>query len=74
MKPVSFETLLNTIRNLLRKQEEEEKYSEEKVAEFIETRFRKLERDAGIGLAHFFWKTLFGWRPNRDRSTCRNRL
>ena len=44
MKPVSVETLLNTIRNLLRKQEEEEKYSEEKVAEFIETRFRKLER------------------------------
>jgi DNA-binding NtrC family response regulator len=44
MKPVSMETILDTIRKLLRKQEEDEKYSEEKVAEFIETRFRKLEK------------------------------
>jgi DNA-binding NtrC family response regulator len=43
MKPVSIETLLNTIRDLIRKQEQEQKYSEEKVAEFIETRFRNLE-------------------------------
>jgi len=43
MKPVSMETLLKTLHELLRKQEEEEKYSEEKVAEFIETKFRKLE-------------------------------
>jgi DNA-binding NtrC family response regulator len=43
MKPVSIETLLSTIRDLLRKQEQEQKYSEEKVAEFIETRFKSLE-------------------------------
>jgi len=43
MKPVSMETLLKTISDLLRKQEEEGKYSEEKVAEFIETRFKKIE-------------------------------
>lgn len=46
MKPVSMETLLKTISDLLQKQKEEEKYSEEKVAEFIETRFRKLEEKA----------------------------
>jgi DNA-binding NtrC family response regulator len=43
MKPVSIETLLNTIRDLLQMQEKNEKYSEEKVAEFIETKARKLE-------------------------------
>jgi len=43
MKPVGIETLLSTIRDLLRKQEQEQKYSETKVAEFIETRFRSLE-------------------------------
>ena len=43
MKPVGIETLLNTIRDLLKKQEEEQKYSEEKVAEFIETRFKSIE-------------------------------
>jgi DNA-binding NtrC family response regulator len=43
MKPVGIETLLSTIRDLLRKQEQEKKYSEEKVAEFIETRFRSFE-------------------------------
>ena len=43
MKPVSMETLLKTISDLLRKQEEDEKYSEEKVAEFIKTRFKKIE-------------------------------
>jgi DNA-binding NtrC family response regulator len=46
IKPVNIETLLKTVRKLLRKQEEDEKYSEEKVAEFIETRFRKLEGKA----------------------------
>jgi len=44
IKPVNIETLLRTVHELLRKQEEDEKYSEEKVAEFIETRFRKLAR------------------------------
>jgi DNA-binding NtrC family response regulator len=44
MKPVSIETLLKMISDLLRRQEEEENYAEGKVAEFIETRFRKLEK------------------------------
>lgn len=43
MKPVSMETLLKTLNDLLRRQEEDEKYSEERVAEFIETKLRKLE-------------------------------
>jgi len=45
MKPVSIETLLSTVRNLLRKQHEEETFNEEKVKEFIETRVRNLETD-----------------------------
>jgi len=43
MKPVSIEDLLRTIHELLQKQEEDERYSEEKVAEFIEAKVRKLE-------------------------------
>jgi DNA-binding NtrC family response regulator len=46
MKPVSMETLLETIKDLTKKQEQEQKYSEEKVAEFIETRFRSLKPNA----------------------------
>jgi len=36
------DNLLNTVKERLKKQEEERKYSEEKVAEFIETRAREL--------------------------------
>ena len=46
MKPVNMEILLKTVRDVLRKQEEEERFSEQKVAEFIETKFRKLETSA----------------------------
>jgi DNA-binding NtrC family response regulator len=46
MKPVNMETLLETIKDLTKKQEQEQKYGEEKVAEFIETRFRSLEPKA----------------------------
>ena len=45
MKPVNIETLLETIRELLQKQEQDEKYSEQKVAEFIQTKFMKLEKE-----------------------------
>jgi DNA-binding NtrC family response regulator len=38
MKPVDFETLAIRIKELLTEQEEENNYSEAKVAEFIETR------------------------------------
>jgi len=43
MKPFEMEKVLEAIREQLRKQEDEKKYSQEKVAEFIETRVRELE-------------------------------
>lgn len=42
LKPLNMENLLNTIKEHLKKQQEEKKYSEEKVAEFIESRAREL--------------------------------
>jgi hypothetical protein len=38
--------VLETIREHLKRQEETRKYSEERVAQFIETRARELEADA----------------------------
>ena len=43
LKPVDVEKLLDTIREQLKLQEAEKKYSEQKVAEFIETRVKELE-------------------------------
>ena len=43
MKPFDMDKVLITIKEQLRKQKEEQKYSQEKVAEFIETRVRELE-------------------------------
>jgi two-component system response regulator AtoC len=43
VKPFDMDKVLETIREQLRKQEEEKRYSQEKVAEFIETRVRELE-------------------------------
>jgi len=43
VKPFNMEKVLKTIRDQLKRQEEEKKYSQEKVAEFIETRARELE-------------------------------
>ena len=40
-KPSSIENLLSTIKEGLRRQQEERKYSEDKVKEFIETRARE---------------------------------
>jgi DNA-binding response OmpR family regulator len=45
VKPFGMDKVLETIREQLRKQEEEKKYSQEKVAEFIETRVRELEME-----------------------------
>ena len=42
-KPFDVERVLNTISEQLRKQEQEKKYSQDKVAEFIETRVRELD-------------------------------
>lgn len=43
MKPFEVEKILQTIREQLKKQQEEKSYSEEKVVEFIETRIKSLE-------------------------------
>src|SRR3989304_9450529 len=43
MKPFDVEKLLQTIREQLKKQKEEKSYSEERVAEFIETRIKELD-------------------------------
>jgi DNA-binding NtrC family response regulator len=42
IKPVSVEELLNTVKEQLRLQEDEREFSEQKVAEFIETRVKEL--------------------------------
>ncbi len=42
IKPVNVEKLLNTVKEQLKLQEEERKFSEQKVAEFIETRVKEL--------------------------------
>jgi len=43
MKPFDVEKVLQTIKENLKKQANEKKYNQEKVAEFIETRVRELE-------------------------------
>ena len=43
LKPLKIDNLLNTIKEHLTKQQENRKYSEEKVADYIETRARELE-------------------------------
>ncbi|MFQ6067940.1 MAG: response regulator [Candidatus Bathyarchaeia archaeon] len=43
LKPFNMESVLNTIREHLKKQQEAKRYCEEKVTEFIETRARELE-------------------------------
>ena len=48
MKPFDVEKVLRTIKEQLQKQEEEKRYSQEKVAEFIETRVHELEPVKGI--------------------------
>ena len=43
IKPVDIEKLLNTVKEQLQLQENERKFSEQKVAEFIETRVKEME-------------------------------
>jgi DNA-binding NtrC family response regulator len=43
MKPFEVEKILETIKDQLKKQNEEKSYSEDKVVEFIETRIKALE-------------------------------
>jgi len=43
MKPFDVEKVLFAIKEQLKKQDDEKKYNQDKVAEFIETRVRELE-------------------------------
>jgi len=43
VKPINMDEALKTIREQLKKQAEEKKYSEQKIVEFIETRVKELE-------------------------------
>ena len=43
MKPFDVEKVLKTIKDQLREQDEENRYSQQKVAEFIETRVKELD-------------------------------
>ncbi|MGB9960284.1 MAG: response regulator [Candidatus Bathyarchaeales archaeon] len=45
LKPFDVEKILATIKEQLKKQEEERRFSEEKVAEFIEARVKELETE-----------------------------
>jgi len=48
MKPFDMDKVLSTIREQLKKQEEEKEYSQGKVTEFIETRVKELEEEKTI--------------------------
>jgi DNA-binding NtrC family response regulator len=48
LKPFNVDTVLNTIEEHLKKQQQAKKYGEEKVAEFIETRVKELEEEKTI--------------------------
>ena len=45
LKPFDIDKVLETIKEQLKKQEEEKKYNQEKVTEFIETRVKELEKE-----------------------------
>ena len=47
MKPFDVEKILVTIKDQLKKQAEEKTFSEEKIAQFIETRVKELDSDSG---------------------------
>jgi two-component system, NtrC family, nitrogen regulation response regulator NtrX len=48
LKPFDVEKILITIKEQLIKQEDEKKFSEEKIAEFIETRVKELDTEASL--------------------------
>jgi DNA-binding NtrC family response regulator len=48
VKPFDVEKVLNTIDQQLRKQQEEKKYSQDKVAEFIEARVKEMGMEAEV--------------------------
>jgi DNA-binding NtrC family response regulator len=48
LKPFDVDKVLKTLKEQLHKQEEEKKYSQDKVAEFIEARVKQLESEENI--------------------------
>ena len=48
LKPFDVEKVLKSIKEQLQKQREEKKYSQDKVAEFIETRVRELDAEKDL--------------------------
>ncbi len=46
MKPVNMDRLLEVVNRYLSKQQEEEKYSEKRVTEYMETRAKEFQGDA----------------------------
>jgi len=48
VKPFNMDSVLNTIEEHLKKQQEAKKYSEQKVAEFIETRAKEWEEKRSV--------------------------
>ncbi len=46
LKPLNMEELIKSIKELLKKQQEEKKYSEAKVLEFIQSRIRELSKSS----------------------------
>lgn len=45
VKPINMDELLRTVEQQLKKQSEMKQYSQERVAEFVETRFKELETE-----------------------------
>ena len=45
LKPLDMDKVLETIKDQLKKQKEEERYTQKKVGEFIETRIKELEKE-----------------------------
>ncbi len=45
VKPIKMDELLRTVEQSLKKQRESKKYGQEKVAEFVETRFKELQSE-----------------------------
>jgi DNA-binding NtrC family response regulator len=48
IKPFDMDKVLQTIKDQLKKYEEEKKYSQERVTEFIETRVKELQEEKTI--------------------------
>jgi DNA-binding NtrC family response regulator len=48
LKPFDMDKVLETIKDQLKKQEEEKRYTQKKVGEFIETRIKELEEEKTI--------------------------